>query len=114
MGGSYPRVGAAAVSVTDLAAPLFLRRVRGPISSSPLLVDANRDGWPEIFVGGRVLSGLEWNGRPMPRWPKRGRRPFASSPSFGDINGDGRGEIVVGCDDGRVYAFHADGDAVAG
>lgn len=61
-----------------------------------------------------MLSGLEWNGRPMPRWPKRGRRPFASSPSFGDINGDGRGEIVVGCDDGRVYAFHADGDAVAG
>lgn len=100
--------------MTGLAEPLFVHRVRGMISSSPLLVDANEDGWPEIFVGGPVLTGLSWNGQRLPRWPKRGRRPFASSPAFGDINGDGRGEVVIGCDDGAVYAFFFDGESVPG
>lgn len=97
-----------------LAEPIFVRRSRGPISSSPLLVDANQDGWPEVFVGGPVLQGLTWDGSRLPRWPQRGRRPFASSPAFGDVHGDGRGKVIAGCDDGRVYAFHADGDRVPG
>jgi len=100
--------------MSHLAEPLFIRRVPGPVSSSPLLVDANEDGWPEVFVGGPVLSGLTWRGERLPRWPKRSRKPFASSPAFGDINGDGRGEIVVGCDDGKVHAFFVDGDCVPG
>lgn len=93
---------------------LFVRRGRNKISSSPLLVDANDDGWPEIFVGGPVLSGLSWDGTRLPGWPRRGERPFASSPAFGDISGDHRGTIVIGCDDGRVYAFHLDGQARTG
>jgi len=100
--------------VTNLLEPLFVHRVRGRISSSPLLADANADGWPEVFVGGPVLTGLSWDGEQLPRWPRRSRKPFASSPAFGDINGDGRGEIVVGCDDGQVHAFYPDGDPVGG
>jgi len=114
MGRSSSRLCQKACIVTELVEPLFVHRVRGRISSSPLLVDANRDGWPEVFVGGRVLSGLTWDGEVLPRWPRRARRPFASSPAFGDINGDGRGELVVGCDDGRVYAFYLDGELVRG
>ncbi len=89
---------------------LFVRRGRNKISSSPLVVDANDDGWPEFFVGGPVMSGLSWDGVPLPGWPRRGGRPFASSPAFGDISDDRRGNIVVGCDDGRVYAFNVDGE----
>jgi len=100
--------------MSDLVERLFTRRLRGAASSSPLLADANEDGWPEIFVGGPALSGLHWDGDPLPRWPKKGGRPFASSPAFADINGDGRGELVCGCDDGRVYAFYPDGASVAG
>ncbi len=96
------------------AEPLFVRRGRNKISSSPLLVDANDDGWPEIFVGGPVLQGLAWDGSKLPGWPRKGRRPFASSPAFGDISGDHRGSIVVGCDDGHVHAFHMDGEPRAG
>lgn len=100
--------------MTVAADPLFRVRAPGPISSSPLLADADRDGWPEVYVGGPALFGMTWSGETLPRWPKRSRRPFASSPSFGDINGDRRGEIVVGGDDGRIYAFFPDGDPVPG
>lgn len=97
-----------------VAEPLFTVRVRGLVSSSPLLADVNGDGSPEVFVGGPVLSGLTWCGERLPRWPRKAQKPIASSPAFGDINGDGRGEIVVGCDDGHVLAFFADGDPVPG
>ncbi len=100
--------------MTQLVEPLFVQRGRNKISSSPLLVDANGDGWPEVFVGGPVLRGLEWDGTPLPGWPRRGTRPFASSPAFGDLSGDHRGCIVIGCDDGRVYAFHVDGERQVG
>lgn len=93
---------------------LFVHQTGAPISSSSLVVDANRDGFPEIFVGGRVLHGLHVDGRPLPRWPQRGGRPFASSPALGDINGDSRDELVVGCDDGGVYAFFLDGEPLPG
>lgn len=100
--------------MSEIVKPLFLARSGGPISSSPLLVDANDDGWPEVFVGGVRFHGLSWNGERLPRWPKKARRPFASSAAFGDINGDGRGELVIGCDDGGVYAYHVDGTSVEG
>ncbi len=97
-----------------IAEPLFALRGRNKISSSPLLVDANEDGWPEVFVGGPVIRGLSWDGSQLPGWPRRGGRPFASSAAYGDITGDHRGSILIGCDDGRVYAFHVDGDRRAG
>jgi WD40 repeat protein len=100
--------------MSEVATPLFVVPTGGPISSSPLLVDANDDGWPEVFVGGSRFHGLTWKGGRMPRWPKKAKRPFASSAAFGDINGDGRGELVIGCDDGKVYAYHVDGDPVVG
>lgn len=100
--------------MSELVRPLFVLRTGSPISSSPLLVDANDDGWPEVFVGGVRFHGLTWDGVPLPRWPKKAGRPFASSAAFGDINGDGRGELVIGCDDGRVYAYHLDGEPVVG
>ncbi len=100
--------------MTDGVEPLFVRHVGGTISSSPLLVDADNDGSPEVFVGGPALFGLRWDGEPIPRWPKWGRGPFASSPAFGDIDGDGRGEIIAGCDDHRVYAFRLDGTPAPG
>jgi len=37
-----------------------------------------------------------------------------SSPACGDLNGDGAQEIVVGGRDGKIYAFHGNGDVVEG
>ena len=37
-----------------------------------------------------------------------------SSPTFGDLDGDGAKEIVVGGRDGKIYAFHGNGDVVEG
>lgn len=113
-GGPPAHLGSEAEGMSEVATPLFVVPTGGPISSSPLLVDANDDGWPEVFVGGVRFHGLTWRGARMPRWPKKAKRPFASSAAFGDINGDGRGELVIGCDDGGVYAFHVDGTSVEG
>ena len=100
--------------MSGLAEPLFVFRLRGPVSSSPLLVDIDRDGWPEVFVGGPVLTGLRCYGKVLDGWPRKARRPFASSPASGDIDGDGRGEIVCGCDDGTIHAFRADATPLRG
>jgi hypothetical protein len=37
-----------------------------------------------------------------------------SSPAIGDVNGDGSNDVVVGGQDGRVYAWDADGKALPG
>jgi PKD repeat protein len=47
-------------------------------------------------------------------WPQLAGDEVWSSPALGDLDGDGTLEVVVGCQDGKVYAWHADGTPVAG
>ena len=70
-----------------------------------------------IFVGlttGRV-AGYRDDGSPLPQWPK-----FAASSSMRggtvvwDLDGDGPPEVLAGSDDGRVWAWHVNGDPVTG
>lgn len=56
-------------------------------------------------------------GRPLPGWPVPATGVNGSgwpTPALGDLDGDGRVEVVWGGNDGRVHAWHVDGQAVDG
>lgn len=105
--------------------------------SSPLLADLDDDGVFEVviadasgFVHAFDGAGLELDGWPV----QTGVSPLfhADAPVFasgelptlhdgmigtaavGDLDGDGSPEVIVGTGTGSVYAWHADGSAVAG
>lgn len=46
-------------------------------------------------------------------WSKEIPNGVDSSPNYGDLDGDGDLEIVVGGRDGKIYAFHGNGDLLA-
>lgn len=111
--------------------PGFPRYILEAISSSPAVADLNEDGSKEIYVGtsdfyyvnspdhptyGFRLFGLDAQGRDLPGWGggKAVGGPVTVSPSVGDITGDGNSEIVVISGDKKVYAWHKDGNRVAG
>jgi len=78
--------------------------------SSPVIADIDRDGRPEIILGGDIWAGnplrkpaggLTWilkrNGQTYPGYPKStpGQTVW-SSPAVADINGDGYKDVIVG------------------
>ena len=104
------------------------------IGSSPALADMNGDGTVEVVIatGGGMTSGckpggvlvLDDGGRPHSNWPRladnedddTGGCPdaFFSTPALGDLDGNGDLEIVIGGFDTRIYAYHHNGQPVAG
>ncbi len=104
------------------------------IGSSPALADMNGDGTVEVVIatGGGMTSGckpggvlvLDDGGRPHSNWPRLadnedddiGGCPdaFFSTPALGDLDGNGDLEIVIGGFDTRIYAYHHNGQPVAG
>jgi len=104
------------------------------IGSSPALADLDGNGTLEVVIatGGGMTSGckpggvlvLDGGGRPHSNWPRladnenddAGGCPdaFFSTPALGDLDGDGDLEIVIGGFDTRIYAYHHDGQPVAG
>jgi hypothetical protein len=78
--------------------------------SSPVVADIDRNGSPEIILGGDIWAGnplrkpaggLTWilknNGQTYPGYPKStpGQTVW-SSPAVADINGDGYKDVIVG------------------
>lgn len=64
-----------------------------------------------------AMTTMCGHGISMAAWLKAGRRrlaPIVASPAWGDVDGDGVAELVAGSDDGSVYAWHANGERVAG
>ncbi|MEO6628658.1 MAG: FG-GAP-like repeat-containing protein [Aquihabitans sp.] len=91
--------------------PLLWRRfLEDTLWSSPVVADIDRDGSPEIILGGDIYAnnplgkpagGLVWilkrDGSTYPGYPRSlpGQTVW-SSPAVGDINSDGNLDVVIG------------------
>ncbi|MDP9342115.1 MAG: S8 family serine peptidase [Actinomycetota bacterium] len=111
--------------------PIAGSDLRAGFTSSPAVADLDRDGHPDVVIGGLDGKVYAWNhkGKPLPGWPVATRTPFGpdpahphwestviSSPAVGELDGTAKDgpEVVVGGGDGRVYAFHAGGSPLGG
>ncbi|MFH1072869.1 MAG: FG-GAP-like repeat-containing protein [Nanoarchaeota archaeon] len=93
----------------------------GEIYDSPALADIDHDGRLEIVACSWDFKLYAWNddGTLVPGWPQLTEGWLASAPAVGDIDRDGNLEIVAGAtltvpNQGRIYAWHADGTIVPG
>ncbi len=99
----------------------WFRTGAGPVYATPTLYDLNGDGRLDIITanagtgwviaydgpsGGQLFSQLT---PPL----DAGRGVFAT-PVVGDIDGDGQPEVVVASWNTHIYAWHANGQLVAG
>ncbi len=111
--------------------PGFPRYIHESVTSSPAVLDGDGDDRAEIFVGtgsyyynkspdkpslGFRLFGMDNKGNDLPGWS--GGKPVGgvvtASPAIGDITGDGKPNIVVAARDRKLYAWHLNGQPVAG
>lgn len=102
------------------------------IQSTVAIADLNEDAVPDLIIGkgtfyrnkspdhptyAFVLHVKDNEGHDLPGWQggKQVGGPIAAAPSVGDIAGDSGPEIVVASsEEGRLYAWHANGQPVAG
>lgn len=95
--------------------------VANAIDSTPAVGDVDGDGVADIIVVGHMINGHNFlsawkaTGSPLAgQWPQDlGEFFVQSSPTIADINHDGAKEVLVGSGDHSVYAYHADGSALA-
>ena len=82
------------------------------IDSSPIIGDADGDGYPDIIVGtkdGRIMA-YDKNGKMVSGFPLPVGGPVTSSPVMLNLDGDSSPELLVACDDGFVYAWDLPGE----
>lgn len=111
--------------------PGFPRFIHEAIQSAPAVQDLNGDGWQEMVVGTGTFyynnspdhpTGefrvYVWDhlGQDFSGWlgGKPTQKAVSSAPAVGDITGDGQPEIVAGDIEGRLYAWHWNGNIVPG
>lgn len=83
--------------------------------ASPVVADINGDGEPEIIMGNLLANQVEvYNKFGQLLWTQDVNDGVKAAVAVGDIDTSTAGlEILVPSEDGHVYAFHADGTAVA-
>ena len=88
------------------------------IICAPVIADLDGDNQCEIVVQTRTsnnLHVLNQDGTAFgTNWPQLLAGTPAVTPSVADINNDGVMDIVTGISDGTLYAFDANGNALAG
>ncbi|PKO24180.1 MAG: hypothetical protein CVU38_00045 [Chloroflexi bacterium HGW-Chloroflexi-1] len=98
-------------------------QVQAPVLATPVIARLNP--FPDV-LGKNVIAAAEdgrvwvWDhrGQVQPGWPITTGGWIVASPAVGDLDGDTDPEVVVGtwegADHGRVFAWHHDGQPVAG
>ena len=89
---------------------IFIRDNSGnnvPVRSSPILVDIDGDGVPEILVGDQIgrLHCFFANGTPVPGFPIQTGNLIEGGPAAWDLDNDGLTEIVAESFDQKVYMW---------
>lgn len=93
------------------------------IDSSPALGDLDGDGDLEIVVGtghepgataGRKVYAMHHDGTDVASWPVSTGAYVWPSPALADLDGNGLPEVIVSCEDGKLYAWKANGTVLAG
>lgn len=93
------------------------------IDSSPALGDLDGDGDLEIVVGtghevgtvvGRKVYAMHHDGTDVAGWPVPTGAYVWPSPALADLDGNGRPEVIVSCQDGKLYAWKANGTLLPG
>jgi M6 family metalloprotease-like protein len=94
--------------------PVKISHPGGPtdlIESSPILVDVDADGYPDIIVGTKNKQILAYNkdGEMVVGFPLPIGGPVTSSPILLDLDGDTDPDLMVASDDGFIYAWDLSG-----
>jgi len=82
------------------------------IESSPVLGDADGDGYPDIIVGtkNRQILAYNWQGRVVDGFPLPIGGPMTSSPILTNLDRDSDVELLAAGDDGYLYAWDLPGE----
>ncbi len=112
--------------------PGWPRHFLEAIQSTIAVADLNLDGSPDLVIGkgtfyrnkspdrptyAFVLHVKDSEGNDLPGWQggKMTGGPIASPPTLGDIAGDEQPEVIVlNSEESKLYAWHANGQPVAG
>jgi hypothetical protein len=81
------------------------------IESSPVLGDADGDGYPDIIVGtkNRQILAYDWQGRMVEGFPLPVGGPATSCPILTNLDKDLDVELLAASDDGFIYAWDLPG-----
>lgn len=82
------------------------------IASSPILGDADDDGYPDIIFGTRDGRMMAYNkdGKMAGGFPLPVGGPITSSPILLNLDKDSDVELLAACDDGFIYAWDLPGE----